>query len=277
MKFVALCSIICSAAVMLATTPVTARPMTVVEARGTPFKPGMRVDSETPVQLREGEKLTLIAQDGRAATLRGPYRGKAGGNVTAGATRPGMALSALVATRRDRSTAVGAVRSGADAAPLPAPWLIDIGRPGLRCLREGDAAVWWRADSAREESFTVAPLDKSWRATLTWSPGQSEMPAPDIMSGQMVRTFLVRAGDRDNAITVNIIPAGVDEPLVVASWMIEKNCVQQADAYLRELERTLPANDVAQTDSAPLASMDSDNANDQTPYVDQIQTDGARP
>lgn len=275
MRLVALSSILCTAAVLLATTPTNARPMTVVEARGTPFKPGMRVDSETPVQLREGEKLTLIAQDGRAATLRGPYRGKAGGNAAPGATRPGMALSALVATRRDRSTAVGAVRSGEDAAPLPSPWLIDIGRPGLRCLREGEAAVWWRAYTAHEESFTVAPLDKSWRAMLTWLPGQSEMQAPDIMSGQMVRTFLVRAGDRDNAITVNIIPAGVKEPLVVASWMIEKNCVQQADAYLRELERTLPTDDAAVTDNSPLISEDS--VSEPTPDANQIRTDEERP
>lgn len=222
-----------------------ARPMTVVEARGTSFKPGMRVDSETIIQLREGEKLTLIAPDGRAATLRGPYRGKAAGNIASGATRPGMALTALVTTRRDRSTAVGAVRSGEDAAPLPSPWLIDIGRPGPRCLRAGDAAVWWRSDPAKSESFSVAPLDKSWKATLTWSPGQSEMPAPDIMSGQMVRTFLVRIGDRDNAVMVNVIPEVVTEPLVIASWLLEKNCVQQADAYLLQLERDLPSDDLA--------------------------------
>ena len=229
---------------MLAATlipvPLAAEPMTVVEARGTAFRPGMQVASTATVQLREGEKLTVVSMNGRLATLRGPYRGVVAPTVLA-STSARAALGALVTTRRDRATSVGAVRSAAIAHPIPDPWMVDISRPGPRCVREGGPVTWWRADSTSEEQFTILPLDRSWKAEITWQAGQSTMPVPPGLRLEEGSSFVVRSDGRDNAISLNVIPATADQPLLLVAWMIEKGCAQQADALIRQLDQELPA------------------------------------
>ena len=217
-----------------------AKPMTVVEARGGTLKPGMRVEESASVALRSGEKLVLIGSDGRAVTLQGVYNGPAA-RAGAAAQNPRAALAALISVRNDRASSVGAVRSGANAAALPDPWLVDISRPGQRCVREGEPVVWWRPEARTAQDFTMFPLDRSWRADLGWAAGQDHMTAPKIARLAGSRFFLIRQGEQENAIAINIIPKDVTDPLVVSSWMLEKACVQQADAYFRQLQAQLPA------------------------------------
>lgn len=222
----------------LAAAPILAAPMTVVEARGAGLRPGMRVEGTSRIQLKDGERVTLIGADGRAVTLRGVYAGavsKSGGSTQ----NPRAALAALISTRNDRASQVGAVRAGANAAPLPDPWLIDISRPGARCIREGQRPTWWRPDASAESLFTVYPLDRSWRADFVWQSGQAEMAAPDLAKLDGVKTFLIHVPGQDNAISINTIPADVTDPLVLSSWMLEKACVQQADAYFRQIQSDL--------------------------------------
>lgn len=216
-----------------------AAPMTVVEARGGGLRPGMRVDGASRIQLKDGERVTLIGADGRAVTLRGVYAGVIAKSGGGGTQNPRAALAALISTRNDRANQVGAVRAGASAAPLSDPWLIDISRGGARCIREGERPVWWRSESAEQAAFTVYPIDRSWRADFVWAAGQDRMVAPDLAKLDGVKTFLIAVPGQDNAISINTIPKDVTDPLVLSSWMLEKACVQQADAYFRLIEKDL--------------------------------------
>jgi hypothetical protein len=204
----------------------------------------MRIDSARNVKLVEGEKIVLVAPDGRMSTLRGPYSGPAVRNA-ASVQNPRTALAALIATRNDRASSVGAVRSGASAAPLPEPWLIDISRGGDRCLREGEKPVWWRPETLAEQAFSVFPIDRSWRADYVWAAATDRMTPPNIVGLDDLRSFIVRAGGQEHPVRINIIPRDIDDPLVISAWMLEKACVQQADAYLRAIGKDLDA-------SAPL-------------------------
>jgi hypothetical protein len=141
------------------------------------------------------------------------------------------------------------VRAGANAAPLPDPWLIDISRPGARCIREGERPVWWRPDATEQTPFTVYPIDRSWRADFAWAAGQGRMVAPDLAKLDGVKIFLIAVPGQDNAISINTIPKDVTDPLVLSSWMLEKACVQQADAYFRLIEK-----DLDQAQSSPALS-----------------------
>ena len=224
---------------ILTTQACFAAPMTVVEARGGGLRAGMRVDSAAKIQLKDGERVTIIGADGRAVTLRGVYAGVIAKGGGGGTQNPRAALAALISTRNDRASQVGAVRAGANAAPLPDPWLIDISRPGARCIREGERPVWWRPDAAEQTPFTVYPIDRSWRADFTWVAGQDRMVAPDLAKLDGVKTFLIAVPGQDNAISINMIPKDVTDPLVLSSWMLEKACVQQADAYFRLIQKDL--------------------------------------
>ncbi|MEO0033886.1 MAG: hypothetical protein RIS94_3644 [Pseudomonadota bacterium] len=213
--------------------------LVVVEARGANLRPGMRIDGNTPVQLKEGEKIVLIAPDGRAITLRGVYRGPAAQGGGGGTQNASIALAALISTRRDRASAVGAVRSGSGAADLPDPWLIDITRAGERCIREGDSPTWWRPTGAGSQPFTVYPIDRSWKADFVWKDGATTMQAPELGKLDGARSFIVTVADQEYAVRLNVIPRDLTDPMILTSWMLQKACFQQADAYLRAIQSDL--------------------------------------
>lgn len=209
----------------------------VLEARGGGYKPGQAIPSDRPVTLREGERLVLIGSDGRSVTLRGAFSGppmKAG----SASSDPKLALAALLATRSARATSIGVTRAGGDLSALPDPWLIDVEGPGPRCLKAGVAPVWWRPTATDEGAFTVFPVDRSWRADFRWNAGQSRQPVPPLSRFEGDNAFIIASNGREYAIKINILPAELDSDLMLVGWMMEKGCVQQADALLRKLSKT---------------------------------------
>lgn len=226
----------------LSSVSVMAAPLIVVDARGGSLKAGQRIDSARPITLKEGERVTLIGPDGKTITLRGKFSGPP--MLRAGAaTEPKQALAALLATRKARTSRVGVVRGASDSRPLPLPqpWLIDVSSPGERCLRAGQQPIWWRPQAAAPQKFTLLPLDQSWRADFEWAAGQHGIAAPPLAEFQEQTSFLIRMDEQDHGITVNLVPADLENDLVLASWMLEKGCIQQADALLRQLERGQPS------------------------------------
>lgn len=224
-----------AATLSLSFASLSAAPLIVVDARGGGLKSGQKIDSAKPIALKEGERVTLIGPDGKTVTLRGKYAGPP--MIRAGAaTDPKRALAALIATRNARTSSVGVVRSGTDAAPLPQPWLIDISRPGERCLKVGERAIWWRPEKAGAQKFTVLPIDRSWRADFQWGAGQDRLAVPPLAKFEGQTIFVIRIDDQEYAVSVNLVPADLDNDFVLASWMLEKGCIQQADALLRQVQ-----------------------------------------
>lgn len=216
--------------------PTDAAKLMVLEARGGGLKTGMSIDSETPITLKEGERVTVIGPDGKSTVIKGPFSGEP---LPKGSTAadPKQALAALVATRDARTSSVGVIRAGTDAVKIPEPWLIDVTRPGPRCLLEGDLPVWWRPVADAGENFTVFPVDRSWRADFTWEPGQDRQQVPPLSRFEGPNVFVVRQGEAEYAISLNIVPRGIDNNMVLSAWMLEKGCIQQADALLNELKK----------------------------------------
>lgn len=232
----------------------SAATLIVIDARGGALKPGQKIDSATPLSLKEGERVTVIGPDGKATTLRGPFSGVVPGH-SGNATEPRMALAALIATRNARTNSVGVIRSGTNAAPLPDPWLIDVTRSGERCLKAGTQPVWWRPLPAPAQSFVVMPIDRSWRADLQWQAGQQQMSASKLVLTASESIMVVRSGDQEFTIRINPVRADLDNDLVLVSWMLEKGCMQQADALLRQIRHeSQPATDGGTNRSTPAAA-----------------------
>ena len=151
---------ICLSVFIFFVVGVYADPVIVMDVRGTKLKPGATIDGDKPLILGEGERITLIRTDGVTVTLRGPFDGVPISKKSL-TNDPKQALSALVATRDARTNSVGSIRAAGDAKELPSPWLIDVTRPGVRCLPEGDRPIFWRPDATNEVQLTVTPLDRS--------------------------------------------------------------------------------------------------------------------
>jgi hypothetical protein len=209
----------------------------VLEARGGGLNAGQSIPSDKPINLKEGERVTVIGPDGKSVTLRGPFSGPPmpGGGAAAD---PKQALAALVATRDARTSSVGVIRAGTEAAKLPEPWLIDMSRPGPRCLLEGERPVWWRPEAASEQAFTVFPIDRSWRADFRWKAGEDRQPVPPVSRFEGQNSFIVVVDKQEHAISITMVPRDIDNEFVLTSWMLQKGCVQQADALIRKLGGT---------------------------------------
>ncbi|MGB4346304.1 MAG: hypothetical protein WBJ21_07885 [Burkholderiaceae bacterium] len=212
----------------------SAAKLIVLDARGGGLKSGMSIDSSAALTLKEGERVTVIGPDGSSATIKGPFSGPPMPKAAASAD-PGKALSALVATRDARSKTVGVIRAGTDVVRIPDTWLIDVSRPGPRCLKQGERPVWWRPDVAKAGEFTVFPVDRSWRADFVWQAGQERQAAPALSRFDESSVFFIRQGEQEFAISINIIPKGLENDLILSSWLLEKGCLQQADALLASL------------------------------------------
>lgn len=209
----------------------------VLEARGGGLSAGQSIASDKPLALKEGERVTVIGPDGKSVTLRGPFSGPPMPGEGAAAD-PKQALAALVATRDARTSSVGVIRAGTEAAKLPEPWLIDMSRPGPRCLLEGERPVWWRPDAAAPQDFTVFPVDRSWRADFHWKAGEDRQPVPPVSRFEGQNSFIISVDKQEHAISVTTVPRDIDNDFVLTSWMLQKGCVQQADALIRKLGGT---------------------------------------
>lgn len=217
---------------------VDAANLVVLEARGGGLSAGQSIPSDKPITLKEGERITVIGPDGKSVTLRGPFSGPpvaAGGGAAAD---PKQALAALVATRDARTSSVGVIRAGTEAAKLPEPWLIDMTRPGPRCLLEGERPTWWRPDASGDQDFTVFPVDRSWRADFHWKAGEDRQPVPPVSRFEGQNAFVISVDKQEHAISITVVPRDIDNDFVLTSWMLQKGCVQQADALIRKLGGT---------------------------------------
>jgi hypothetical protein len=226
-------ALIAIAALFIA-APASAQSLVVVEVRGADLKVGSRINEGRQVKLPAGGKLVVVRNDGTVISLRGPYDGAVISQAPP-SKGAGRALAALVTTRNDRANRVGAVRSGSQAAPLPSPWLIDITRPGERCLVEGSPLMWWRPKVSNEQTFTVLPLDRSWNTLLAFEAGQDTLAISKVSDIETAKSFMVSDEEREYSVRLHIIPSEVTEPAILTGWMIEKGCIQQADALLASL------------------------------------------
>lgn len=216
----------------LCSATASASTLIVIDSRAKDLKAGQKIDSTKPITLKEGERVTVIGPDGKSITLRGKFSGLPLGK-TAVASDPGRALAALINTRNARTSSVGVVRGATDAAALPDPWLIDISRAGERCLKAGTQPVWWRPDPKQSQKFTVLPVDRSWVADFEWNAGESMMAVPELAAFDTQTIFVMRVEDQEFPVSINIVPSDLENDLILASWMLEKGCTQQADALLK--------------------------------------------
>jgi hypothetical protein len=206
--------------------------LVVVEARGISLKQGDVIDDANIVTLKDGQLLTLVAENGSILTLRGPYDQTPASGT--GGVDVASALGAL--TTGGARNVAGVVRSAAADVHLPAPWLVDVSHPGVACLHAGDKPVLWRASDAGSGTLTMMPADRSWRAQTQWPTGSPILQAPSNFPIKDGRTYLADFGGKPVAVTLTQIPPKVKSARMQAAWMLEKGCVAQAEALLKTVQ-----------------------------------------
>lgn len=208
--------------------------LVVMEARGVSLKPGDTIDSERTLTLKEGEKVTLIGENGSFVTLRGPFSDKPMKDNAPAADR-NRNLAALVANRQARTSAVGVARASGEMAKLPEPWLLDVAQSGRRCVQEGSEVLIWREIAGSAETISVAPADRSWQVELQWDKGFDRLVLPPDLLINSGGSIVVSRKGEDISLSLSEVPKSLADPLLIASWLFHQGCAQQADAMLSSL------------------------------------------
>lgn len=223
-------------ALTLLAGPVRANELVVVEAKGVDLAPGAKVDGTKVLQLAAGQRVTLIAADGRTVKLRGPYEeapAPAAGQVAS----MGDALKNLMNQRGSGTAQLGVVRAAGDAVELPEPWVVDVGRSGARCLRADTTPVLWGPRFAAVTDLAIEPADRSWRARGQWPAETDRLALNARIPFADGGSYVFDIGGNPANVTFWRMPAGFADPVVQAAWMIEKGCEDQARALVREAQR----------------------------------------
>lgn len=207
--------------------------MVVVDAAGIALKPGQVVAGEKPLALAAGQMVSLMAQDGRLLKLTGPSEAAPeAGAPPAGDRSVLAAMKDMVREKQAKTSTLGVTRTG--TTQLPDPWLIDVSASGRTCVLEGAPLVFWRPDAQAELPLTVAAggvkAKAVWPAGAQRLEGPSQLPAPD---GQ---TLTVTVGSRSAEFQLSLVPAAMDRDEMRLAWLVEKDCLAQATALLREIQ-----------------------------------------
>jgi hypothetical protein len=219
-----------SLALGIAAPAAFAADLIVVEARGVAFKPGQKLDETRKITLTDGQKLKLIASNGRTLNLIGPYDEVplAEGISEDTLSKATAALEALKVQKVARLTEIGTVRG--DIKEVPEPWVVHVEQAGNLCTREGQPVVFWRPNTQASTEFVLAPSDRTWTARYAWQSGVDRLTTPPLVRVRDKATFVTETGGNPLSITINVIPASVTDEQVLIAWMYEKGCIGQAAA-----------------------------------------------
>jgi hypothetical protein len=205
----------------------------VVEAKGVDLAVGQKIDGAQPLSLAVGQRVTLVTLDGRTIKLKGPSEAPpapAEENTSGDVVK---SLKGLIKAREADTSSAGIIRQGTTAFAQPAPWLVEIGHSGDRCLIAGERTVLWRATiPAVTSDMEISPVDHSWTANASWPAGKDKLALPASMTLNDGQAYVVTLDKDPVHLTIHVIPQTVQSDAAKAGWMIEVGCESQAKALI---------------------------------------------
>lgn len=209
-----------SAALLAAPAALAAAPL-VVRSLGPSAKaypPGRAVGENTPLVLKAGDVVTVLAPSG-ARTLRGPGTFKVAGGGTAPAFNP-----------RSR---FGAMR-GPEVPPSPGLFDVDVSRSGNVCLADPKQVLLWRPTSAADATLEVTPATGAGQQ-VTWAAGSLMQRWPQQLPIADGAQYSVKfAGEAEaRRLTFKTLAATGEDPTALAKALIDAGCEAQLELLIR--------------------------------------------
>jgi hypothetical protein len=206
--------------------------LVVAEARGVALKPGDTLDSTKPLNLKQGQHVTLVSETGATLKLDGPYDRPPTAAGGGGGVGLNQTLAALVTQRQSRAGEFGVTR-GTTLANLPDPWVLDATHSGNVCVMENGTPVFWRPDARAAASLSVSPADHSWTARTQWPAGQPRIAVTTDVPMRAGETYVVTFNGTESDVTMVQVPTSLTNNDMKAGWMANRRCEQQAEALVK--------------------------------------------
>ncbi len=230
-------AVLAAGVLMIGAGAAKAADLVVAEVKGVPgLTEGQTIDGSKVLKLDPGQRVTLIDADGKTYNLRGPYQQAPGATQTADAGGVVDSLKNLVSQRGAGTATLGVVRAATTEKDLPDPWLIDVSRPGNRCILDKTQAVFWRPEALPQKiALKVSPADQSWTANGSWPEQKDRLMMPPNLPLRDGQSYIVDLAGTSNQITMHVLPSAVTKDAMRAAWMLQKGCEQQAAALAKTI------------------------------------------
>ena len=226
-----------SGLLMLPASVVGAAQLVVVDSTAADLKPGTVLDSAKPVQVPAGAIVTVVGDDGKVSTLKGPFSGTVAGSG-GGKADPSLvaALSKLVTPGGSGQTPLGAMRGGKPPGS-PGPWDIDVLKAGSYCVPAKATPMLWRGEADKAGSATLHLLPGGEKVTVEFAAGAASVAWPKNLPLKDDAQYLAKTSWRTAVakIAIFLVPDGLPSDAHRVVWMSNQGCGQQARALLATL------------------------------------------
>jgi hypothetical protein len=181
------------------------------------YPPGRAVGENTPVVLKAGDVVTVLAPSG-ARTLRGPGTFKVAGGGSAPAFNARSRFSAM---------------RGPEVPPSPGLWDVDVSKSGNVCFADSAKVLLWRPAAEAEATLQVTPAAGAGQP-VAWPAGRLVQRWPQqlpIADGAEYSLKWADAGT-PTRLRFKTLAAVGDDPTVLAKALIDNGCQAQLDLLL---------------------------------------------
>lgn len=208
-----------AAAVLAAPVAAMAAPLVVRSAgpSAKSYPPGRSVGENTPVILKAGDVVTVLAPSG-ARTLRGPGTFKVAGGGTAPAFNARSRFSAM---------------RGPETPPSPGLWDVDVSKSGNVCLAGSDQVVLWRPVAEAQATLQVVPASGASHP-VAWPAGRLVQRWPQQLPIVDGAEYSLKW---DKGVPTRLkfrkLAALGDDPTILAKALIDNGCQAQLDLLLK--------------------------------------------
>lgn len=209
-----------AAAVLAAPAASMATPLVVRSAgpSAKSYPPGRPVGANTPVILKAGDVVTVLAPSG-AKTLRGPGTFKVAGGGSAPAFNARSRFSAM---------------RGPEVPPSPGLWDVDVSKSGNVCLSDPAKVVLWHPAPAADSTLQVTPASGAGQP-VAWPAGRLVQRWPQqlpIADGAEYSLKWADAG-ASTRLKFKTLAALGEDPTILAKALIDNGCQAQLDLLLK--------------------------------------------
>ncbi len=225
---------------ILATAPVGAGDLVVIDSTAPELRPGQVVKSGAGIDVPAGLRVTLIDETGKPVSIVGPHSGpppSTGGTGKSDGKLISSLANFLVGAGKETGS-LGVMRAGVNPKPPDDQWVINISRAGEHCVPADGPFRLWRAGSAKRSSIKLRNLTDKSNKTVPWPAGKKSIDWPSGLALSDGGTYLIRLKGSMVArrIVIHLVPAGLPSAAHRAAWMAERGCTAQARAVLAGLK-----------------------------------------
>jgi hypothetical protein len=207
------------------------------------YMPGKTLPANSSVELKPGEKLTLLDERG-TRILSGPGKFSTSSAASAGKVS-NKSLMSIVKTANVRRARTGAVRgtpAPSSAVRLsPNLWFVDISKSGTICAADFSKMQFWRSDVSQDLTLDVKDTKSGATGKITFPKGLSTAAWPSGVNPVDGGSY--RIGK--STFTLTQMPLQAEESIEnLASGLLAKGCQAQGELLAATFAQAGPARPV---------------------------------